>query len=81
MIQEITYNLNNIVLVVGMPERIYYDGAPFQDSAFVTFCQLQDILLKQYVAYSNAYVQALANYFISLVHYGNFDYDTLTLSL
>lgn len=48
-ISEIMYVLNNIVLVIGMPERIFYDGPTFQDPAFATFYQLQDIMLKQYV--------------------------------
>ena len=81
LIGEIMYVLNSIALVVGMPERIYYDGKTLQDMAFATFCQIQDIQLKPYASNSNAYVQALANYFISLVHYENLDPDTLTLRL
>ena len=42
-IGEIMYVLNNIGLVVGMPERIFFDGITFQDPAFATFCQLQSI--------------------------------------
>ena len=81
VIGQTMYVLNNIALVVGMPERIYYDGRTLQDMAFATFCQLQNVQLKPYVSNSNAYVQALANYFISLVHYENLDPDTLTLRL
>ena len=80
-IGKIMYVLNNIVLVVGMPERIFFDGRTLQDPAFATFYQLQNIQLKPYVSNSNAYVQALANYFISLVYYENLDYETLTLRL
>ena len=80
-ISAIMYVLNNIVLVLGMRERIFFDGSTFQDPAFATYCQLQDIQWKQYVSNSNAIIQALANYFISLVHYENFDFDTLTLRL
>ena len=53
IIGQIMYVLNNIALVVGMPERIYYDGRTLQDMAFATFCQLQNIQLKPYVSNSN----------------------------
>ena len=46
VIGQIMYVLNNIALVVGMPERIYFDGRTLQDMAFATFCQLQNIQLK-----------------------------------
>ena len=49
--------------------------------AFVNFCQLQNIFLKQYVSNSNAYVQVLANNFLSLVHYGNYEDQELNRQL
>ena len=72
-ISEIMYVLNNIILVVGMPERTFFDGLTFQDPAFATFCQLQNVQLKPYVSNSNAYVQSLSNLMAQLIlHYDCF---------
>ena len=73
IIQELMSVINDMALVIGMPERFYYDSTHFATEAFARFCQIQDICCQQYSPNSNMLVQTLANSFMALVI--NTDYD------
>ena len=81
IVPELIYIINDIALVVGMPDKFFYDSPPFNTDAFTKFCQVQSIYVKQYVPNSNPHAQILADHFISLVHYGNFDIPELNKRL